>query len=81
MNSRSGVGVEDGPHRLSSSARNGGLLDDDLGGSSNSGDLSSGELDVAERDGEERETAKKGSAWIEIRKEMGGLRPGRGARS
>jgi hypothetical protein len=58
VDSRSGVGVEDGPHRLSSSARDGGLLDDDLGGGGNSSDLSSGELDVAEG-GERREEGRR----------------------
>lgn len=47
------VGVENGSHRLRSSAGNGRLLDNDLGRGSDSSDLSSGELNVA-GDGDER---------------------------
>jgi hypothetical protein len=60
VDSRARVGVEDGSHRLGGSARDGRLLDDDLGGSSDSGDLTGGELDVAGR-GEGRE--ERGSEW------------------
>lgn len=42
------VGLEDGAHRLCGTARDGGLLDDDLGGSGDLGDAAGGKLEVAE---------------------------------
>lgn len=42
-----GVGFEDGAHGLGGAARDGGLLDDDLGGGGHGGDVAGGQLDVA----------------------------------
>ena len=71
VNSRSRVGVEDGPHRLSGSAGDGGLLDDNLGGGSDSSDLSSGELDVAERGRKGREGRTERRCQLEVRSKGG----------
>lgn len=60
-----GVGVKDGPHRLGGSARNGGLLNDNLVGGGNSGDLSGSKLDVAR--GATRDDEKTELVELEIK--------------
>lgn len=45
--SRLGVGLEDGAHRLSSTAWHCGFLDDDLRSSRDPGDLTRGKFDIA----------------------------------
>lgn len=47
VNSRSGVGLQNGAHALGSTARNSRLLDNDLGALRNFGNTASGTFDIA----------------------------------